>query len=72
MDDNYVWICPVETCRHVFKMKESESWTEEVKRNVTPNVRPLLEVFVREKDPPTHKAPLGTALHGDSDLAIRK
>lgn len=40
MDDNYVWICPVETCRHVFKMKEPESWTEEVKRTVAPNVRP--------------------------------
>lgn len=42
MDDNYVWICPVETCRHVFKMKESESWTEEVNRNVTPRVCPYL------------------------------
>ena len=72
MDDNYVWICPVETCRHVFKMKESESWTEEVKRNVTPTVRPLLEDFVHEKIASTHKTPLGTALHGDSDLAIRK
>jgi len=40
MDDNYVWICPVETCRHVFKVKESESWTEEVKRSVTSGVRP--------------------------------
>lgn len=40
MDDNYVWICPVETCRHVFKMKESESWTEEVKQSVTAKVRP--------------------------------
>jgi hypothetical protein len=40
IDDNYVWICPVETCRHVFKMKEWESWTEEVKRSVTTMVRP--------------------------------
>ena len=40
MDDNYIWICPVETCQHVFKMKEPESWTEEVRRTVAPKVRP--------------------------------
>ena len=39
MDDNYVWICPVKTCRHIFRMRESESWTEEVRRSVTPAVR---------------------------------
>jgi hypothetical protein len=40
MDDNYVWVCPVTTCRHIFRMKESESWTEEVRRSVTAMVRP--------------------------------
>lgn len=39
MDDNYVWICPVKTCRHIFRMKESESWTKEVERSVTSTVR---------------------------------
>jgi len=42
MDDNYVWICPVKTCRHIFRMKEPESWTEEVRRNVTSRVRSCL------------------------------
>ena len=42
MDDNYVWICPVKTCRHIFRMKESKSWTEEVKRSVTSMVRSCL------------------------------
>ena len=38
MDDNFVWICPVETCRHIFRMKKPESWTEEVKRSMTSKV----------------------------------
>jgi hypothetical protein len=42
MDDNYIWVCPVETCRHVFRVKESESWTEEVKRSVTSEVHPWI------------------------------
>jgi hypothetical protein len=48
IDDNYVWTCPVKTCRHIFRMKESESWTAEVKRSVTSAVRSWLYLCLAE------------------------